>query len=165
MVREISDPGKSGRTARRRGFKELLEAVKTYRADRVVVTRLSRLGRNARLIHETIGDLENLGVGLVCIHENIDTSVGGMTHKLLWHITASMAELESELRAEYSRETRQRLISQGRLPSGSPPYGYVYDKKKGILVADPEKADVVRLIYSLYTEGVEGKRLGMSAIV
>ena len=88
-----------------------------------------------------------------------------MTHKLLWHITASMAELDSELRAEYSRETRQRLISQGRLPSGRPPYGYVYDKKKGLKVADPEKGEVVRLIYSLYTEGAEGKRLGMSAIV
>ena len=83
VVKEISDPGRSGRTARRRGFKELLEAVKTYRPDRVVVTRLSRLGRNARLIHETIGELENLGVGLVCIHENIDTSLGGMTRKLV----------------------------------------------------------------------------------
>ena len=71
-----------------------------------------------------------------------------------------MAEWESDKLSEYAKETRQRLIAKGRLPSGKPPFGYTYDKDAGVLVEAHEKAEVVRLIFSLYTE----RRLGMRLI-
>ena len=75
-------------------------------------------------------------------------------------ILATMAEWVSDKLSEYAKETRQRLIAKGRLPSVRPPYGYVYDKDASVLVKDKGKADVVRLIFSLYIE----RRLGLQVI-
>ena len=49
---------------------------------------------------------------------------------------------------------------EGRLPSGKPPFGYIYDKAAGKLIIDGDKAKIVRLIYYLYTD----RRMGMHTI-
>ncbi len=159
VVGEVSDPGKTGRTSDREGFQMLMSALKHHRPDAVLVTRLSRFMRNARLTLNAVHDMRELGVALICKDEPIDTRQRGLADLFL-AILATMAEWESDRLSEYAKETRQRLISKGRLPSGRPPYGYVYDKESGTLVPDEKKAEVVRLIFKLYTSG----RLGMHAI-
>ncbi len=143
----------------REGFRTLQSSLKRHRPDAVLVTRLSRFMRNARLTLNAVHELREMGVALICKDEPIDTRQRGLSDLFL-AILATMAEWESDKLSEYAKETRRRLIDKGRLPSGRPPYGYVYDKEAGELVIDEEKAEVVRLIFSLYTD----RRLGMQNI-
>lgn len=55
-----------------------MEAVRTLRPDAVVVTRLSRFMRNARLTLDAVHELRELGVGLICADEHIDTRERGL---------------------------------------------------------------------------------------
>ena len=160
VVGELSDPGKTGRNADREGFKALMEGVTALRPDGVVVTRLSRFMRNARLTLNAVHELRELGVALICTDEPIDTRQHGIGDMIL-AILATMAEWESDRLSEYSKDTRQRLISKGRWPAGKAPFGYRLDKPTGELVVLPDQAEVVRRIFELYT----GRGIGMGAIV
>ncbi|MEE8159847.1 MAG: recombinase family protein [Dehalococcoidia bacterium] len=160
VVGQISDAGRSGRTADRKGFAALMDLIRELRPDAVVVTRLSRFMRNARLTLNAVHELREMGVALICKDEPIDTRQRGVADLVL-AILSTMAEWESERLSEYSKETRQRFIAQGRWPAGKPPYGCRLDKPTGELVIVEDEAEVVRLIYDLYTRS----GIGIGAIV
>jgi site-specific DNA recombinase len=164
MAEEMSDAGRTGRNANREGFRSLMATLKQLKPDAVLTTRLSRFMRNARLTLNAVHEMREIGVALICTDEPIDTRQRGVSDMLL-AILATTAEWESDRLSEYAKETRRRLIGKNRLPSGRPPYGYAYDKGLGKLIIDSEKALTVRLIYRLYTEGIDGQRLGMPSIV
>jgi site-specific DNA recombinase len=159
VVGEITDPGKTGRNDDREGFRSLMQSLRVHRPDAVLVTRLSRFMRNARLPLNAIHEMREMGVALICKDEPIDTRQRGIADMFL-AILATMAEWESDRMSEYAKQTRQRLVAKGRWPSGTTPYGYELDKESGKLVVVPEQAEVVKLIFSLYTE----KRMGMNAV-
>lgn len=156
---EISDSGRTGRNDNREGLRTLMEALRSHRPDAVLVTRLTRFMRNARLTLNAVHEMRELGVALICKDEPIDTRQRGISDMLL-AILATMAEWESDKLSEYAKETYQRLVSKGKWPSGRPPFGYEYDKEKSELVVVPEQAEIVRLIFSLYTD----HRMGMHSV-
>jgi DNA invertase Pin-like site-specific DNA recombinase len=160
VVGQISDAGRSGRTADREGFATLMGLARELHPDAVVVTRLSRFMRNARLTLNAVHELREMGVALICKDEPIDTRQRGVADLVL-AILSTMAEWESDKLSEYSKETRQRFIAQGRWPGGKPPYGCRLDKATGELVIVEDEAEVVRLIYDLYTRG----GIGLGSIV
>ena len=157
VVGEITDPGKSGRSADREGFQALMKAVRQLKPDAVLVTKVSRFMRNARLTHRAVAEMLDLGVHLICVDEVIDTR-NGLIAELTLSILAHMAEWESERQSEYSRRTRAELISRGKWPGGKPPYGYRNDKELGKLVIDEDQAKVVRRIYDRYARNRVGMR-------
>ena len=130
VVRQISDAGRSGRTADREGFAALMDLVRELRPDAVVVTRLSRFMRNARLTLNAVHELREMGVALICKDEPIDTRQRGVADLVL-AVLSTMAEWESDRLSEYAKESRQRFIAQGRWPGGKPPYGCRLDKPSG----------------------------------
>ena len=105
--------------------------------------------RNARLTLNAVHEMRELGVALVCKDEPIDTRQHGISDMFL-AILATLAEWESDRLSEYSKATYQRLVAKGEWPSGSPPFGYDYDKESRSLTVNPERAEIVRLIFSLY---------------
>lgn len=113
-----------------------MSSLKRHRPDAVLVTRLSRFMRNARLTLNAVHELREMGVALICKDEPINTRQRGLSDLFL-AILATMAEWASDKLSEYAIETRQRLTAKGRLPAG-------------VLVMDKGKADVVRLIFSLF---------------
>ena len=65
------------------------------RGDPVVVWRLDRLGRSIKDLIYLVEQLEDAGVGLKSLQENIDTtSTGG---RLVFHLFAALAEFERNL--------------------------------------------------------------------
>ena len=74
-----------------------LEAALAYvrRGDTLVITKLDRLGRSVRDLIDLVARIEKLGVDLVILHQNIDTSTP--SGKMFFHILAAFAEFEREM--------------------------------------------------------------------
>lgn len=68
--------------------------------DTLVVWKLDRLGRNVKGLSELLETLENKGA-FFSLTEGIDTSI--LVGKMMFHIIASLAEMESNLISERTR--------------------------------------------------------------
>lgn len=100
----------SGRKTQRPVLTAVLEELR--RGDELHITKLDRLGRTARELHEIARTLEERGVALV---------IGGTKHdpttptgKLVFGMFALFAELEADFNAERTRERLAYLKAQGK---------------------------------------------------
>lgn len=94
-----TDLGKTGRTIHRPQLEEALQALRP--GDTLTVWKLDRLGRNLQSLAQLLEDLEERGVSFCSLTEGIDTSTP--VGKLLFHILASVAEMESNLISERTK--------------------------------------------------------------
>jgi len=78
----------SGSVQDRPGLTSALECARS--GDSLVVWRLDRLGRSLRHLIDVVHDLEQRGVALVSLTEQIDTSTPG--GRLIFHVFASLAQ-------------------------------------------------------------------------
>jgi DNA invertase Pin-like site-specific DNA recombinase len=98
---------------------ELQAALDYARAgDSIVVWRLDRLARSLGQLIETVGDLEQRGIGFRSLTESMDTTTSG--GKLIFHIFASLAEFERSIIRERTRAGLDAARSKGRT-GGRPP--------------------------------------------
>ncbi len=100
----------SGKLGPRPGLDSMLEQVR--RGDTVVVWRLDRLGRSLRHLIEIFADLDNAGVAVRSLTENIDTSTPG--GRLIFHVFASLAEFERDLIRERTLAGLAAARARGR---------------------------------------------------
>src|SRR5512144_2554783 len=77
----------------RQGLEEALGYVRT--GDTLVVWRLDRLGRSLGHLIDTIGTLQERGIGSKSLQEQIDTTTSG--GKLIFHVFGALAEFERDL--------------------------------------------------------------------
>lgn len=106
---------RSGRSADDRA--ELQAAIEFAReGDVLVVTKLDRLARSVRDLHNLLATLEAKGVGFRCIDQSIDTT--SSTGRLTLSILGAVAAFELDIRAERQREgieaAKRRGVYQGR---------------------------------------------------
>jgi DNA invertase Pin-like site-specific DNA recombinase len=92
---------------------ELAKALDYLRqGDKLVVYKLDRLARSTFDLHKIARDLEQNGIGLVFIKEQIDfTTPAG---KLMFTMLGAIAEFERNLINERTREGRERAKKQGK---------------------------------------------------
>lgn len=165
IVGEYCDKGKSGATvALRDDFKRMLQDIelKKDNIDYVIVYKLSRFGRNARDIMNSLQVLEQSDVALCTVDGAINTK--DRMGKLIITILAAVAEMELDNINEQTFLGRQQKAREGKWNGGFAPYGYrISDGKNSepdILVVE-EEAKTVRLIYDLYTK----QKIGVAGIV
>ncbi len=106
-----TDRGRTGRNRERPGLTAALGAVRD--GDVLVVTKLDRLGRSARDLHDIAAELAGKGVKL---------SIGGSIHdpgdpmgKMFFGMLALMAEFESDLIRSRTVEGMREAAKRGRL--------------------------------------------------
>ena len=99
----------SGKTAARPELKSCLEYVRE--GDVLVITKLDRLARSTLHLHKIVNDLNDRGVGFKVLDQSIDTTT--KEGRLLFSILASLAEFETELRAERTNEGRIAAMERG----------------------------------------------------
>jgi DNA invertase Pin-like site-specific DNA recombinase len=92
----------SGAREHRSGLDALLAAARTRKVDVVAVVKLDRLARSTRHLVTLVAELEALGVDLVVLDQNIDTTTPA--GRLLFHMLAAIAEFERDL-------IRERVIA------------------------------------------------------
>lgn len=82
---------------------------------------------------------------------NVDTSTS--QGRLLRHVMAAFAEYESDVKADYARANHRRVALEGRPWGGRAPFGYERHPTERTYVIVPERAEVVRTIFTRYAKG------------
>lgn len=116
---------------------ELKAALDYMRAgDSLVVWKLDRLARSTRQLLETVELLEQRGIGLKILTQNMDTtSAGG---RLIFTVFSAIAEFEREIIRERTRAGLDAARARGRT-GGRPRALSDKDLKEArALLADPE---------------------------
>ena len=148
VVETYEDAGKSGKSIEGRpAFKKMLSDIENdINVDYVLVYKLSRFGRNAADILNSLALLQTYDVNLICIEEGIDSSQ--TSGKLLISVLSAVAEIERENILEQTMNGRREKARQGKWNGGPAPYGYTIND--GVLQIDEEEAKIVRTIYEMF---------------
>src|SRR5690554_767569 len=135
----------------------LLQDAKAGKFNLLLVYRLDRLGRSARVILNAVHELEQAGVKIRSMTEPFDT--GDPSGRFLLTILAGVADLERETILERLWHGANRAARDGKWLGGIIPFGYkVNDEKhleineKSLPGVNMSEADVVRLVYKMVAE-------------
>jgi DNA invertase Pin-like site-specific DNA recombinase len=107
----------TGKTMGRPGWAKLEQAIAAGQVSQVVVWRLDRLGRTAKGLTALFADLQQRGVGLVSLRDGLDLSTPA--GRLMAHVLASVAQYETEVRAERVRAGQEAAKAAGVTWGGS----------------------------------------------
>jgi DNA invertase Pin-like site-specific DNA recombinase len=135
-----------GRTMDRKGWNRLMDAVRTGKVSKVVCWRLDRLGRTAKGLTALFEELLERKVNLVSIRDGVDLNTPA--GRLMAHVLASVAQYETEVRAERVRAGQTVARANGKSWGGS-------EKGRRIKVTD-EQLDAIR---RLQKEGTKIARI------
>ena len=161
LVETYTDEGVSGSsTEKRPEFKRMLQDAKEKKFGYLVVRSLSRFGRNTIDTLNNYDLLENQGVKLVFLKENIDTSTP--TGRMFRNIMAVLAEWERDTIKERMLGGRKAKWKKFETFPAKTPYGYKWNQKKKKLEIVREEADIYRKIVKLYLhEGLSDLNIAM----
>lgn len=149
IVREYCDKGKSGKNAvNRPQFMQMMEDIEegTDKVKYVIVFKLSRFGRNAADTLNYLQFMQDYGVNLISVTDNIDSSVA--TGKIMISVLSAMAELERENILEQTMSGRRQKATDGRWNGGKAGFGY--ELINGELKINEDEARIVRDIFNIY---------------
>ena len=109
----------TGKSMDRPGWNKLTIAIDSGKIAKVVVWRLDRLGRTAKGLTALFEELAQKKVNLISIRDGIDlhTAAG----RLMANVLASVAQYETEVRAERVRAGQQAARKNGVTWGGSQP--------------------------------------------
>lgn len=151
-----TDKGYSGKNIDRPAFQELLRDIKAGKVGRVIVYRLDRISRSVLDFANLIEAFQKNRVDFVSTMEKFDT--GSPIGKAMLMIVMIFAQLERETIQQrvidaYSSRSKRGFYMGGRVPFG-------FDLKETMIdgirtkMYEPieSEAEIVRLIFSLYSE-------------
>ena len=146
---EYCDAGKSGKSITGRPeFQRMLEDIirEKDNISFVIVFKLSRFGRNAADVLNSLRILMDFNVDLISVDDAIDSSTQG--GRLTLTILSAVAEIERENITEQFMAGKRQKIMDGKWSGGAFPYGYHSVNRELVLI--PEEAEIVKLIFELY---------------
>lgn len=145
------EPGKSGKSVSGREiFQKMLADIASgeQEIDYVLVFKLSRFGRNAKDILNSLTYIQRYGVNLICKEDGLDSSTS--MGRMMITILGAVAEMERENILAQSMLGREEKAKQGGWNGGFAPYGY--ELENGQLKVKEEEAKTVVLIFQKFVE-------------
>lgn len=146
---EYSDEGFSGKNIQgRHEFQQMLRDVQDCKdgVSYVLVFKLSRFGRNAADVLNSLQLMQDFGVNLICVEDGIDSSKD--SGKLMISVLSAVAEIERENIRAQTMAGRKQKAREGKWNGGFAPYGYTLEKGK--LYVNEEEAEAIRIIFDKY---------------
>jgi len=144
------DEGLSGTSVEKRiGFQNMIEDAKGGKIDLILTKEVSRFARNTVDSVQYSRELKSLGVGILFLSDNIFTLDGDSELRLT--LMSSLAQEESRKISERVKWGNKQRFKAG-VVYGSRVFGY--HLKGGKLTVNEEEAEIVRLIFRLYNEGM-----------
>ncbi len=148
VKRILIDDGKSGRTTDRPAFQELLQNVRKTPVEAVIVYKIDRFARNVGDFSNIRKEFKKMGIKLLSVSEN-----GDVTEGLIGNIFASVAEWESEVNGQRTRDALMQKFREGWQPS--PLYiGYRSiggDRERKTCEPDPYVSPIIKELFELYS--------------
>ena len=151
VVREYCDAGRSGMSIKGRpAFMEMMDDISCEKDEIscVLVFKLSRFGRNAADVLNSLQFIQNYGVNLICVEDGIDSSKD--SGKLTITVLSAVAEIERENILVQTMEGRKQKAREGKWNGGQAPFGYDLDSGNSTLMVNEEEAEVVRIIFDKF---------------
>lgn len=102
----------SGTTESRPSFNILLEDMRRYKFDCIMVTKLDRLGRSLQHLLSLFSEFQKRGVHFIAVTQNIDTT--SAAGKLQMQIMGAFAEFERNLISERTKEGLKSAKNVGK---------------------------------------------------
>ena len=128
------EQGRSSKARWRPVFERMKRDAAARKFDRLLVWKVSRLGRDMRQVVSTVYELADLGVTVIPIKSHtgpINSSMG----RLLWAIQAWYAEMENEERSEAIKAGQARARADGK-HLGRPKR--IFDREEVVRLRDEE---------------------------
>lgn len=151
------DLGKTGTSFQREEFQRLMQDIRFYKVDCIIVKDFSRFGRDYIEIGNYIEKIfPFLGVRFISVTDNFDSMKSEDTtinlNINLKNIINDMYTKDIAIRVKTAKKVRQE---QGNYTGGLSPYGYQVQriKEKRVLFLEPVSAKIVKEIFELYDEG------------
>ena len=152
---EYSDEGFSGKNIQgRHEFQRMLQDIQDCKdgVEYVLVFKLSRFGRNAADVLNSLQLMQDFGVNLICVEDGIDSSKD--SGKLMISVLSAVAEIERENIRTQTMAGREQKAREGKWNGGFAPYGYRLENGE-LLIAEDE-AEVIRVIFDRYIHSNDG---------
>ena len=155
------DEGFSGGNLNRPDFKKMMAAAKERKFKAIIVYRLDRISRNISDFSSLIEELARLDIAFVSIKEQFDTA--SPMGRAMMYIASVFSQLERETIAERIRDNMHELAKTGRWLGGTTPTGFESEGEEKVTVDGkkkktfklklvPQEAEIVRIIYDLFSE-------------
>jgi DNA invertase Pin-like site-specific DNA recombinase len=174
IVEEYVDEGLKGWTMDRPGIRAIQKAIreKSCKFKVLIVSAWDRLSRDTADGLLLTGELEAFGIRIISVRQGEASDENSKLGRDLYFL---LAKRENLARAGHVLAGQKRWASEGYSPGGVPPYGYKrahVEDAKGVMRVkyeiDPEKAAVVRNIYTWYakelTTGTIAEKLNAEGI-
>ncbi len=147
---QYDDGGFTGKNTERPAFQRLMNDVRDGKIDVIVIYKLDRFSRSIRDFVNTLAELEEHKVSIICVTQPINTT--GSMGRLLLNILMCFAQFEREMTSERTRDKIIAARRKGKWTGGPPVLGYdrVRDETGSRLVVNPQEAEIVRDIFSRY---------------
>jgi len=102
----------SGTTTSRPQFNQMLEDMRNYKFQAIMVTKLDRIGRSLQHLLSLFDEFIRKGVQFIAITQNIDTSTS--IGKLQLQIMGAFAEFERNIISERTKEGMRNAKNVGK---------------------------------------------------
>ena len=169
------DDGYTGTNMERPALQGIIQMIEDFndgksnlRVASMIIPRVDRLGRtllgSLQFIQDYIvakSDSKNSSINrnkedinFVSVAENfVRVDKTNPQAKLMLMFMATLAEYDRDMIVEKMQKGKTERIAAGYwMGGGNIPYGYSYDREKGILVVIPEEAEKIKEIFRLYIE-------------
>ncbi|MCL2577611.1 MAG: recombinase family protein [Defluviitaleaceae bacterium] len=154
--KEYTDKGYSGKNTDRPRFKELVRDIEQGLIKRVIVYKLDRISRSIIDFASMMELFNRYKVEFVSSTEKFDTSTP--MGRAMLNICIVLAQLERETIQKRVTDAYYSRCQKGIKMGGKTPYGYklastvIDGVNTKMLVADPETANHVRLMFEMYAQ-------------
>jgi site-specific DNA recombinase len=150
VVETIRDTA-SGFSLDRPGIERVRRALRDGGADVLLAYAVDRLSRNQNQIGVLFDEVQQAGARLEFVTERFEDSAIG---RFILAARAFIGEVEREKIVERTTRGKLERARSGKIPQafGRGCYGYVYNAATGRREVEPFQAEVVRRIFTRYTE-------------
>lgn len=151
-VGAYADEALTGTKETRPEFQRLLDDCRNGKIDMIITKSISRLARNTVTMLEVVRELKSMNIDVYFEKENIHSLSGD--GELMLTILASFAQEESRSVSENCKWRIRKGFAEGELINLRFMYGYRI--KKGKIEIEESEAEIIRMIFKDYIEGIGG---------
>lgn len=141
---EIIKDAASGKSLERAGLQSALQALKSGRAEGVIVAKLDRLTRSVKDLGALLEDYFADRFSLFVVSEQIDTRTAA--GRLLLNLLTSVAQWERETIGERTKAALKQKRERGEKTGGHVPFGYDADACGKLTANENEQKAIARII-------------------